>query len=269
MRILFLGDIVGRAARQAVIEQMPSLRAKLGCTFVIANCENAAGGYGITPAICEDLFSCGIDVLTTGNHAFDKAEISPYLANQEKLLRPDNMAEGLPGKGHVIVQNEQGVRLGVVNLMANLFMAKNTNAFAAADRMKDSMHLGRDVDILVVDFHGEATSEKMAMGYHFDGCASLVVGTHTHIPTADCRVLDGGTAYQTDAGMCGDYNSVIGMDKQAATGRFTGVSSGRLSVAGGSPSLCGVLVDVDPETGLAKQARPFRRGGALENTPSL
>ena len=133
MRILFLGDIVGRAARQAVIEQMPDLRAELGCAFVIVNCENAAGGYGVTPAICEDLFACGIDVLTTGNHVFDKAEISLYLASQDKLLRPDNMADGLPGKGHVIVQNDQGLRLGVVNLMANLFMAENANAFAAAD----------------------------------------------------------------------------------------------------------------------------------------
>ena len=266
MRILFLGDIVGRTARQAVIEQMPDLRAELGCAFVIANCENAAGGYGVTPAICENLFASGIDVLTTGNHVFDKAEISPYLDGQEKLLRPDNMAEGLPGKGHVIVQNNEGLRLGVVNLMANLFMAENANAFAAADKIMMSMKLGRDVDAMVVDFHGEATSEKMAMGLYFDGHASLVVGTHTHIPTADCRVLDGGTAYQTDAGMCGDYNSVIGMDKKVATGRFTGVSGGRLSVACGAPSLCGVLVDVNPATGLATQAHPFRRGGALENT---
>ena len=269
MRILFLGDIVGRTARQAVIEQMPDLRAELGCAFVIVNCENAAGGYGVTPAICEDLFACGIDVLTTGNHVFDKAEISLYLASQDKLLRPDNMADGLPGKGHVIVQNDQGLNLGVVNLMANLFMAENANAFAAADKIKASMTLGRDVDAMVVDFHGEATSEKMAMGFYFDGHASLVVGTHTHIPTADCRVLDGGTAYQTDAGMCGDYNSVIGMDKQAATGRFTGDSNGRLSVANGAPSLCGVLVDVELPTGLAKQARSFRRGGALENTSAV
>ncbi len=269
MRILFLGDIVGRTARQAVIEQMPDLRAELGCAFVIVNCENAAGGYGVTPAICDDLFASGIDVLTTGNHVFDKAEISPYLASQEKLLRPDNMAEGLPGKGYVIVKNDQGLRLGVVNLLANLFMAENANTFVAADKIKASITLGQDVDVLVVDFHGEATSEKMAMGHYFDGHASLVVGTHTHIPTADCRVLDGGTAYQTDAGMCGDYNSVIGMEKQVAMGRFTGVSGGRLSVAGGAPSLCGVLVDVDPATGLAKQARPFRRGGALENTPSV
>ena len=269
MRILFLGDIVGRAARQAVIEQMPDLRAELGCDFVVVNCENAAGGFGVTPAICDDLFASGIDVLTTGNHVFDKAEITSYMTSQPKLIRPINMAEGLPGHGRTIVQNAAGLRLGVANIMANLFMAENANAFTAADQIKASMKLGRDVDALVVDFHGEATSEKMAMGHYFDGAASLVVGTHTHIPTADCRVLDGGTAYQTDSGMCGDYNSVIGMDKGAATGRFTGVSGGRLSVAGGAPSLCGVVVDVDAATGLATTITPFRRGGVLENTPSV
>ena len=269
MRILFLGDIVGRAARQAVIEQMPDMRVELGCAFVVVNCENAAGGYGVTPAICEELFASGIDVLTTGNHVFDKAEISPYIAGQDRLLRPVNMAEGLPGKGHVVVENESGVRLGVANIMANLFMAENSNAFTAADHIKAAMKLRKTVDALVVDFHGEATSEKMAMGHYFDGNASLVVGTHTHIPTSDCRVLDGGTAYQTDAGMCGDYNSVIGMDTKVATGRFTGETRGRLSVAGGPPSLCGVMVDVDPATGLAVHARSFRRGGALENTLSV
>ena len=269
MRVLFLGDIVGRAARQAVIEQMPGLRAELGCDFVVVNCENAAGGFGVTPAICDELFASGIDVLTTGNHVFDKAEITSYVASQPKLIRPINMAEGLPGQGRTIVQNAAGLRLGVVNIMANLFMAENANAFAAADQIKANMKLGRDVDALVVDFHGEATSEKMAMGHYFDGAASLVVGTHTHIPTADCRILNGGTAYQTDAGMCGDYDSVIGMDKGAATGRFTGVPGGRLSVAGGEPSLCGLMVDIDAATGLATKVVPFRRGGVLENAPSV
>ena len=219
----------------------------------------------MTPAICEDLFASGIDVLTTGNHVFDKAEITSYMSGQPHLLRPINMAEGLPGQGSVILRNEAGLRLGVANIMANLFMAENANAFAAADQIKSTMKLGRDVDALVVDFHGEATSEKMAMGHYFDGAATLVVGTHTHIPTADCRVLEGGTAYQTDSGMCGDYNSVIGMDRQAATGRFTGTPGGRLSVAGGEPTLCGLVVDVDATTGLAVKAAPFRRGGVLEN----
>ena len=269
MRLLFLGDIVGRAARQAVIDQIPTLRTELGCDFVVVNCENAAGGFGVTPAICDELFACGIDVLTTGNHVFDKAEITSYMASQPNLIPPINMAEGLPGHGKTIVQNEAGLRLGAVNIMANLFMAENANAFAAADKIKASMKLGRDVDALLVDFHGEATSEKMAMGHYFDGAASVVVGTHTHIPTADCRILKGGTAYQTDAGMCGDYDSVIGMDKVAATGRFTGVAGGRLSVAGGEPSLCGLLVDIDAATGLATTVTPVKRGGALENASSV
>ncbi|MEC7208906.1 MAG: TIGR00282 family metallophosphoesterase, partial [Pseudomonadota bacterium] len=243
--------------------------SELGCDFVIVNCENAAGGFGVTPAICDDLFACGIDVLTTGNHVFDKAEITSYMSGQPKLLRPANMAEGLPGQGSVIVRNEAGLRLGVANIMANLFMAENANAFAAADQIKSAVKLGRDVDGLVIDFHGEATSEKMAMGHYFDGAASLVVGTHTHIPTADCRILPGGTAYQTDAGMCGDYDSVIGMNKDAATGRFTGVAGGRLSVAGGEPSLSGLVVDIDPATGLAVKVAAFRRGGVLENPPSV
>ncbi|MGC6473373.1 MAG: TIGR00282 family metallophosphoesterase [Candidatus Puniceispirillaceae bacterium] len=263
MRILFLGDIVGRAARQAVIEQMPDLRVELGCDFVVVNCENAAGGFGVTPVICDELFACGIDVLSTGNHAFDKAEITSYMNSQPNLIRPMNMAEGLPGQGRTIVQNAAGQRLGVVNIMANLFMAENANAFAAADQIKASMKLGRDIDALVVDFHGEATSEKMAMGHYFDGLASLVVGTHTHIPTADCRILSGGTAYQTDAGMCGDYNSVIGMQKEAATGRFNGKPAGKLAVATGTPSLCGVLVDIDPDTGLAVAVRQIRKDGIL------
>ncbi len=263
MKILFLGDIVGRAARQTVIADMPALRAELDCDFVIANCENAAGGFGVTPAICDDLFASGIDVLTTGNHAFDKAEISPYFSVQPRLLRPQNMDPAFPGKGHVIVENRAGQRLGVMNVMANLFMADNANAFASTDRMLATMALGRDVDLLVMDFHGEATSEKAAMGFHLDGRATLVVGTHTHIPTADTRILPGGTAYQTDAGMCGDYESVIGMEKEAARGRFVHAPASRLSVASGPPSLCGVLVTADPATGLAVQVRRLVRGGVL------
>ena len=263
MRVLFLGDIVGRAARQAVIETVPVMRSELGCDFVIANCENAAGGFGVTPPICDALFAAGIDVLTTGNHAFDKSEISPYMASQPRLLRPENMNAAFPGSGHVIVQNEKGQRLGVMNIMANLFMAENENAFACADKLLAEMRLGEAVDALVLDFHGEATSEKCAMGFHMDGRASLVVGTHTHIPTSDTRILPKGTAYQSDAGMCGDYNSVIGMQKEAATGRFNGQTAGKLAVATGIPSLCGVLVDISPDTGLATEVRQIRKDGVL------
>jgi metallophosphoesterase (TIGR00282 family) len=262
MRVLFLGDIVGRAARNAVIAQLADLRQDLAADFAVVNCENAAGGFGITPAICDDLFAAGADVLTTGNHVWDKREIFDYIAAEPRLLRPLNMAEGSPGSGVSAVTNEAGQRLTVVNVMTNLFMAPNDPVFAALDGALVRNRLGKDADFILVDVHGEATSEKMALGHLADGRASLVVGTHTHIPTADHHVLPGGTAYQTDAGMCGDYDSVIGMDKKVATDRFTGTGSGRLSVAMGEPTLCGVLVETGDD-GLATSITPVRRGGQL------
>ena len=266
MRLLFLGDIVGRTARNAVRDQAAELRAELGLDFLVVNCENAAGGFGVTPAICEDLLAAGVDVLTTGNHVWDKGEISPYLDRVERVIRPANMDRAFPGRGLVQVTNEAGQKLVVINLIATLFMAENDNPFHSADRLLQNIKLGQDADAILVDFHGEATSEKTAMGHHLDGRVSMVVGTHTHVPTADHRILTGGTAFQTDAGMCGDYNSVIGMDHQVATGRFTGRSGGRLAVALGPASLCGLLVDVDPATGLAMKVEPFRRGGTLADT---
>lgn len=266
MRVFFLGDIVGRAARQAVIEAVPVLRTELACDFVIANCENAAGGFGVTPPICEALFAAGIDVLTTGNHAFDKSEISPYMASQPRLLRPANMNAAFPGSGHVIIQNEKGQRLGVMNIMANLFMAENENAFACADKLLAEMVLGEAVDALVLDFHGEATSEKCAMGFHMDGRASLVVGTHTHIPTSDTRILPNGTAYQSDAGMCGDYNSVIGMNAENSLNRFLKKNSTKHFPATGDATLCGVIVDCNIQTGLATNIESYVFGAQLKNT---
>ena len=265
MRVLFLGDIVGRAARQAVIDKMPDLRAELACDFVIVNCENAAGGFGVTPPICDALFGAGIDVLTTGNHAFDKSEISPYMASQPRLLRPENMNPAFPGSGRVIVENDKGQRLGVMNIMANLFMAENENAFACADKLAAEMPLGSAVDALVLDFHGEATSEKCAMGFHMDGRASLVVGTHTHIPTSDTRILPHGTAYQTDAGMCGDYDSVIGMNKENSLNRFLKKNSVKHFPATGDATLCGVIVDCDIKTGLAIDIKSYVYGDQLKN----
>ena len=262
MRVLFLGDIVGRAARQAVIEQMPGLRAELGCDFVVVNCENAAGGFGVTPKICEALFDAGVDVLTTGNHVWDKPEIIPYIDTQPRLLRPLNMPEGTPGKGVVTHTNAAGKRLTVINAMTNLFMAANDPVFAALDGALVCQKLGRDADFILVDVHGEATSEKMALGHMVDGRASMLVGTHTHVPTADYRILPGGTAYQTDSGMCGDYDSVIGMNKEAATDRFTGRGNSRLSVALGAVTLCGLLVESD-SGGMARSVRALRRGGDL------
>ena len=264
MRVLFLGDIVGRNARNQVIAQLRALREELAVDFAVVNCENAAGGFGITPGICDELFAAGADVLTTGNHVWDKREIIPYIENEPRLVRPLNMVEGTPGKGVASVTNDAGQRLTVVNIMTNLFMSPNDPAFTALNDALVRNRLGRDADFILVDVHGEATSEKMALGHYADGRASLVVGTHTHVPTADHQILAGGTAYQTDAGMCGDYDSVIGMQKQVATERFIGTGGGRLAVAMGEPSLCGVVVETGDD-GLARSIEPVRRGGRLSN----
>jgi hypothetical protein len=261
-RVLFLGDIVGRQARTAVIDSLPTLRAELDLDFIVVNCENAAGGFGVTPKICDALLDAGADVLTTGNHVWDKPEIIDYIAGQPRLLRPLNMAEGTPGGGVVQVSNDRGRRLVAINVMTNLFMAPNDPVFTVLDGALVRNRLGRDADFIMVDAHGEATSEKMALGHLVDGRASMLVGTHTHVPTADQRILAGGTAYQTDAGMCGDYDSVIGMEKSGASDRFRGKSGARLSVAMGPVTLCGLLVEAD-ETGLAKTVQPLRRGGVL------
>lgn len=265
MRVLFLGDIVGRSARTAVIDALPGLRDELALDFAVVNCENAAGGFGITPKICDALFAAGADVLTTGNHVWDKREIFDYIANEPRLVRPLNMAEGSPGSGVAQVTNVAGQRLTVINVMTNLFMAPNDPVFPALDGALVRHKLGRDADFILVDAHGEATSEKMALGHLADGRASMLVGTHTHIPTADHHILPGGTAYQTDAGMCGDYDSVIGMGKEAATDRFRGRAGTRLSVALGEATLCGVLVEANSE-GKALSVTPFRRGGQLSQT---
>ena len=263
MKVLFLGDIVGRSARNEVIACLSDIRSELGIDAVIVNCENAAGGFGVTPQICDDLFAAGADVLTTGNHVWDKAEITPYIQKQPRLLRPDNMAREFPGRGSVIHTLANGQRLGVINVMCNLFMAENDNMFEALEKRLLEVQLLRDADFILVDVHGEATSEKVATGLFCDGRVSCVVGTHTHIPTADHRVLAKGTAFQTDAGMCGDYQSVIGMDPEVAISRFTGKKSGRLSVAAGAPTLSGLVIETDDQTGLAVSAMPFRRGGVL------
>ena len=269
MRVLFLGDIVGRAARKAVIEQVPTLRDELALDFLVVNCENAAGGFGVTPSICDDLFAAGIDVLTTGNHVWDKSEIIPYIEATPRLLRPINMAEGTPGHGSVCVTDDAGQRLVVINAITNLFMADYDPVFPAVNGALVRNQLGRDADFIMIDVHGEATSEKMAIGHHADSRATMVVGTHTHVPTADHQILAGGTAFQTDSGMCGDYDSVIGMDKQAAMARFTGTNGPRLSVALGEVTLCGLLVESD-ETGLARAVAPLRRGGRLSAmTPTI
>jgi 2',3'-cyclic-nucleotide 2'-phosphodiesterase len=263
MRLLLCGDIVGRAGRTVVIEHMPRLRRELRLDFVVANGENAAHGFGITDTICAELYAAGVDVITTGNHVWDKREIISYIGGDPRLLRPINFPAGTPGKGHGIFSLADGRKLLVVNAMARLFMDAIDDPFTGIDKLLAAHPLGA-VDAILVDFHGEATSEKMSMGHFCDGRVSAVIGTHSHVPTADAQILPNRTAYQTDAGMCGDYDSVIGMQKEAAVLRFVRKMPGeRLQVAEGEATLCAAFVETDDATGLARRIAPLRLGGRL------
>ena len=265
MRILFLGDVVGRSAREVVIKQIPEIRRNFSLDFVIVNGENAAGGFGITEKICEDFFSSGIDCITTGNHVWDQKELFDYIKDENRLLRPINYPEETPGKGFEIFPNQLG-RVLVVNVMGRLFMESLDDPFNAIEKVLDENPLGVTCDAIIIDIHAETTSEKTAMGHFCDGRVSLVVGTHTHIPTADHQILPYGTAYQTDAGMCGDYDSVIGMEKTEPIRRFVEKTpGGRFNPAQGSPTLCGVIVETSPD-GLSETIEPFRLGGILSQT---
>ena len=265
MRILFLGDVVGRSAREAVIKQIPEIRRNFSLDFVIVNGENAAGGFGITEKICEDFFSSGIDCITTGNHVWDQKELFDYIKDENRLLRPINYPEETPGKGFEIFPNQLG-RVLVVNVMGRLFMESLDDPFNAIEKVLDENPLGITCDAIIIDIHAETTSDKTAMGHFCDGRVSLVVGTHTHIPTADHQILPYGTAYQTDAGMCGDYDSVIGMEKTEPIRRFVEKTpGGRFNPAQGSPTLCGVIVETSPD-GLSEAIEPFRLGGILSQT---
>ncbi|MDA9065664.1 TIGR00282 family metallophosphoesterase [Candidatus Pelagibacter sp.] len=267
MRILFLGDIVGVSGRSMVLNNLFSKIRDKKIDFVVVNGENAAdSGVGITAEICKDFFNCGVDVVTTGNHVWDQKETMSYIEKENRLLRPKNLFEPSPGKGFGIFTAKNSMRVGVLNLMGNVFMKKCEDVFEAAEKFKKKYKLKEDFDFLLVDFHGEITSEKMAMGHFFDGMATLVVGTHTHIPTNDTRILKRGTAYQTDTGMCGDYNSVIGMNKDNSINRFLKKNSTKHFPATGDASLCGVIVECDVETGLAKNVENFIYGGELKNS---
>ena len=267
MRILFLGDVVGVSGRSIVLKNLLLKIKDKKIDFVVVNGENAAdSGVGLTEAICKDLFNCGTDVITTGNHVWDQKEIIPFIEKENRLLRPNNLFEPSPGKGFGIFVAKNGMKIGVLNLMGNVFMKKCEDAFEAAEKFIQKNKLKKQYDFLIVDFHGEITSEKAAMGHFFDGKATLVVGTHTHIPTNDARVLKNGTAYQTDAGMCGDYDSVIGMNKDNSINRFLKKKSVRHFPAIGDASLCGVIVDCDVETGLAINIESFIYGGELKNS---
>ncbi|BBK34352.1 metallophosphoesterase [Allostella humosa] len=263
--MLFCGDVVGRSGREAVTSRLPALRRRHGIDFVVVNGENAAAGFGITEAICREFFAAGVDVVTTGNHLFDKREIVSTLAAEPRLLRPANYPPGTPGQGATAFTLADGRRVVVANLMTRLFMDPLDCPFAAIDALLPAHPMGAGAAAaILVDVHGEATSEKMAMGHHLDGRVSAVFGSHSHVPTADAQILSRGTAYQTDAGMCGDYDSVIGMRKEGAVARFVKKVPGeRLSPADGEGTMCGVFVATDDATGLALSVAPVRLGGRL------
>lgn len=265
MRILICGDVVGRAGREAVTGNLPSLRDRYGIDFVIINGENAAGGFGITPKICDEFYAAGADVITTGNHVWDQRDIIPHFEKESRLMRPDNFPAGTPGKGVAEFRDARGRRVVVLHLMARLFMDPLDDPFAAVSKMLETWRLSANADAIVLDFHGEATSEKMAMGHHVDGRVSAVVGTHTHVPTADAQVLPGGTGYISDIGMCGDYDSVIGIRKEISVERFVRkMPTARMEAAQEEATLCAVLIDTDDATGHATAIQPLRTGGRLQ-----
>ncbi len=266
MRLLFLGDIVGRSGRDAVVAALPGLRARLALDLVVVNGENASHGFGLAPDMARAIFAAGADVITLGNHTWDRKEIIPYLEAEPRLIRPINYPPGTPGRGAYVAELPGGRRALVVNVMGRLFMEPLDDPFRSvqAEVQKHRMGAGGPVQASIVDVHAEASSEKAAFGHSFDGLVSLVVGTHTHTPSADHQILPGGTAYMTDSGMCGDYDSVIGMAKAGATLRFwRKVPGERLAPAEGEATLCGVFVETDDATGLARRIEPLRQGGRL------
>ncbi len=264
MRLLYCGDVVGKSGRQAILTQIPDIRRRLDLDFVLVNGENAAHGFGITEAICQAFLQVGVDAITTGNHVWDQREIIDYIGRDVRLLRPLNFPDGTPGWGAAIYNNGVGQRVMVLQVMGRLFMDPLDDPFQAADKALLNHRLGASVACVIVDVHAEATSEKQALACHLDGRVSLVAGTHTHVPTADARILPGGTAYITDVGMCGDYDSVIGMKKAEAVARFVRkIPGARLQPADGPAALCAVYVETDDATGLAKHVAPLRVGGGL------
>ncbi len=266
MKILFLGDVVGPSGCSKLMNSLLEEIKSKKIDFVIVNGENAAlQGVGLTKEICKDFFNCGVNVITTGNHVWDQKEIMEFIEKEERLLRPKNLFEPSPGKGFNIYKTKDDTKIGVLNLMGNVFMKKSEDVFKVSEKFLKEYKLKEDYDLLIVDFHGEITSEKNAIGHFFDGKASLVVGTHTHIPTNDARILKGGTGYQTDAGMCGDYDSVIGMNKENSINRFLKKNSTRHYPAIGDATLCGVIVECNSETGLAINIKSYVYGNQLLN----
>ena len=271
MRILFLGDVVGRSGRDAVVAALPDLRTRLRAELVVVNGENASHGFGLAPDMARAILAAGADVITLGNHAWDRKELIPYIAQEPRVIRPLNFPPGTPGAGSYVVVLADGRRALVLNAMGRLFMEAIDDPFRGTAELLARYRLGASISAIVADFHAEATSEKLAYAHSFDGAVSLVVGTHTHVPSADHQILTGGTAFQSDAGMCGDYDSVIGMAKSGAGSRFwTKMPGERLQPAEGESTLCGLLVVTDDATGLATAVAPLRQGGRLSQaTPVI
>ena len=268
MNILLLGDIVGPSGRKAITENLPNLIKQKKLDFVIVNGENAADpGVGITKKNVEEILEAGADVITTGNHVWDQKEAIEFITLEKRLLRPENLIKGSPGNGFGIYNSKNNKRVAVINLMGNIFMKKCDDVFQTAKKFIQMVQLKKDADFIVVDMHGEITSEKMAMGYLFDGKATMVIGTHTHVPTSDHRIMEKGTAYQTDVGMCGDYNSVIGMNRDNSLKKFfKNPSATKHYPALGEATISGLMVSADNETGLAIKVKPIVFGGSLEST---
>ena len=264
MKFLFFGDIFGRSGRDALIKELPSLKDKFKPDFILANGENASHGKGISQAICNDLFSAGVDVITGGNHIFDNRDVFNFINQENKLLRPCNYPIDTPGKGFEIYEKNQK-KILVINVMGRVFMQPLDDPFEAIKKIINQQIIGENISATIIDVHCEATSEKMAIGHEFDGKVSLIVGTHTHIPTSDARILKNGTAYITDLGMCGDYNSIIGMEKEKSLERFKKkIPIKGINPATGEASLAFVFVEIDDKTGLAKSIKQIITGGVLQ-----
>jgi metallophosphoesterase (TIGR00282 family) len=265
LRILFVGDVVGRSGRAIVNQRLPGLIAGWKLDLVVINGENAAGGFGITETIFNEFVDAGADAVTLGNHSWDQREALVFIERSPRLVRPLNYPKGTPGRGAAMIETKNGGRALVINAMARIFMDPLDDPFTAIERELDACQLGRDVDVILVDFHGEATSEKQAMGHFLDGRVTAVVGTHTHVPTADHQVLPGGTAFQSDAGMTGDYDSVIGMVKEEPLSRFLRrIPATKFEAATGPATLCGLAIETDDATGLATRVSAVRLGARLE-----
>jgi 2',3'-cyclic-nucleotide 2'-phosphodiesterase len=264
MRFLFLGDIVGWTGRAAIAEKVPGLIARYKLDFVVINGENAAGGFGITAKTCNDIIDAGADCVTLGNHAFDQKETLVFIERQPRLVRPLNFPAGTPGRGSGLYRAKNGADVLVINAMGRVFMTELDCPFRALDAAVMACQLKKGCDAIFIDFHAEATSEKQALGYFLDSRVSALAGTHTHSPTSDHRILPGGTAYVSDAGMCGDYDSVLGMDSDEPVNRFlTRIPKNRFEPAEGPATLCGLAVDIDDKTGLARRVGALQLGGVL------